>query len=313
MTADHWQDYWASGGTSERALGDAAQRTFLANHWRALFDAHAQPNTCVVDIACGDGAVFACAKASLSAPGVTMVATDAAHAGVRAAVRKLPGTIGVASTAGRLPFADRAMDIVVSQFGLEYGGAQAFAEAARIVKANGVFSAICHLKGGGIDGECAENARMLHEYAASRLGKYARAALAASFESRTAPRTPQERAIETAFQDAARRAAGAVQNAPNSAARSMLGSALQEITALAARRFAYDPTEALAFVDHVDASLSAYHARMRSMLAAALDQNAIGAIAEVFQSAKLIRFSATQVAFAPGAAASAWRIEARRA
>jgi SAM-dependent methyltransferase len=315
VIAAHWEDYWASGGTSDRALGGADQRAFLAQYWGALFASNARASSTVVDLACGDGAVFAFGRAQLAAgaAGATLIAVDAAPAAARAATRAADGVVSAAADASRLPLRDGIADIVVSQFGLEYSGKEAFSEAARIVARGGVFAAICHLRGGAIDTECRENARVLQAFADERLAECALAALAETHVSGPDLVLSYEIEPEIAFRHAMQRVAYVLRTAPESAAKAMVASAVNEIAAVATRRLAYDATQALAFVDHITASLAAYSNRMRAMLAASLDQNAIGHIAQRLQAADITEFGAVQVAFAPGAAPSAWRIEARRA
>jgi SAM-dependent methyltransferase len=312
MIASPWHEYWASGGDGERALGNPAQRSFLARHWCDLFARSASPGPIIVDIACGDGAIFGFAREQLqqTAPGL-LIALDASDAAVRSAMRATEGVYGAASDACSIPLAAAAADLVVSQFGLEYAGAPAFAEAARILKPGGILSAICHFAQGGIYAECAKNLRLLDVFFQEGLAEHARESLASSYARRDAPALQND--AENKFQHAARRVASALEAAPASVAKTTLASALRDITTLGARRMAYDPTEALAYVDQLKASLSSYRERMRSMVNAALDQPAIDRIVETLASAGMINVAAEPIAFAADGPISAWRIQALRA
>ncbi len=310
MVAKHWHEYWASGGAAERALGDPSERTFLATHWRKTFSDYAATNAIVVDIACGDGVIFSFAREELRQS--TLIALDASEAGVRAAMRATPGAMGAASDACRLPVRSGAADIVVSQFGLEYGGAAAFQEAARILKPGGALSVIAHLKDGSINAECAENLRLLNLFFKEGLADHARESLASSYAQRYARAVTLDRS-EKKFQQAARRISTALESARDSVAKTTLSSALNEITALASRRMAYDSTEAFTFIDQVKTSLKHYRDRMRTMVGAALDQPAVDRAAGMLTSSGLIDVAAESIAFRAGGSPGAWRIQARRA
>lgn len=315
--AGHWQDFWQGGGKADQALGGTAQRAFLDRFWTAFFeDAPVGPRPAVIDVAAGSGAVIARAQRLLSARGVSplCIAVDYAPAAAAALRREAPGVFALVADAGRLPFRDGAADIVVSQFGIEYAGLMAFAEAARALAPGGAFHAIAHYKGGAIDAECAENARLLKAVEETALIGRARAALAATYErlARGAHPLADSRA-EATLRMAAQKAASAITAAPNFAAKAMLERFLGDLDRLSARRLAYDPREALAWLDGMAASLSAYRQRMEAMRAAALDRKRVDAALQAFAAAGLIDMSARPAAFLDGGEPAAWIIIARRA
>lgn len=313
MVGRDWHEYWASGGSSGIALADPAQRAFLAQHWHGVFTNRASSGATIIDVACGDGAIFDFVRELLPqmARWSTVIALDASDAGVRSAMRTMPDVRGVTSDAGRLPFREGAVDLVVSQFGLEYAGQKGFEEAARVLKPGGSLSAVCHHKQGSISAECAENLRILNAFFEGHLADYAKESLSASYASRYAP-TAAATGAEKKFQQAVRRLTRALGTAPNSAAKVAVASAVVEIDTLAMRRMAYDSTEALAFVDKVRASLATYRARMRSMLNAALDQTGVNQVLDKLSSAGLTG-AVTPVSFTPNGPLGAWCVEAQRA
>lgn len=314
MGGKYWHDYWASGGSGESALTKPEQRTRLAQHWRGLFAERAPQGSVVLDIGCGDGAIFGFVRDLLSQAGrgLTLIALDSSDAAARGAMNATPGATGVASDASRLPLREGAADLVVSQFGLEYAGSKAFEEAARVLKPGGTMSAVCHYKQGSISAECAENLRLLDIFFEEKVIDRAKDTLGNSFAQRYAPTAPGKDVAEKKFQQAIRRVTNAISAAPNSAAKVTLSSAMIEINTMAMRRMAYDSTEAFAFLDEVKRTLSSYRARMRSMLSAALDQPAVDQIVTTLESAGMKPAIAEPMSFEPDGAPSAWRIEARR-
>jgi ubiquinone/menaquinone biosynthesis C-methylase UbiE len=314
VAGKYWHDYWASGGSGESALTKPAQRTLLAQHWRGLFAERAPQGSVVLDIGCGDGAIFGFVRDLLGqvGRGLTLIALDSSDAAARGAMRATPGTNGVASDASRLPFGEGTADLVVSQFGLEYAGGKAFEEAARVLKPGGTMSAVCHYKQGSISAECAENLRILDIFFDEKVIDRAKETLGNSFAQRYAPTAPGKDVAEKKFQQAVRRVTNALADAPNSAAKVTLSSAMIEINTMAMRRTAYDSTEAFAFLDEVKRTLTSYRARMRSMLGAALDQPAVDQIVTTLESAGMKPATAEPMSFESDGSFSAWRIEARR-
>ncbi|MGE0595786.1 MAG: class I SAM-dependent methyltransferase [Hyphomonadaceae bacterium] len=308
MLAAHWQDYWANGGRGDLAIGAFEQRKFLAAHWRATFSARLLPSSALIlDIASGDGAALSIAAECLEQIGrrARLLTSDAAPAAVRSAVNNVPGALGLAADAARLPLADDAASLVVSQFGIEYAGLGAFAEAARVLARDGVFSAICHIKDGVIDRECAENARLLtlmRDYdllpsGAAAFGDFYRKGFACG-------------EVEQRFRIAVQEFIGVLLAAPDSAAKRFLTQIMHDVSHMSARRSAYEPADAGAWFARTGDALSLYLQRMQSMRQAAMDSERIGAVAEVFYTAGFNLFEARAVAFSDGGEMAAWRIEA---
>lgn len=130
--ADLWSDYWADAPAPDCAgLLPATARAAISEIWRAAFAALPE-GAAALDIASGRGAALCHAENArergLRLTGVDLAETippraDAAYA--------LIGGVDAA----RLPFADCAFDLTISQFGIEYAGlAPALAEAARVTK-----------------------------------------------------------------------------------------------------------------------------------------------------------------------------------
>lgn len=308
MGAEHWEHFWAKGGKGDHAIGAPPQRAFLARHWRSVFAARpTRSNNLIIDIAAGDGAILKIARECLDRDGRTahLIAVDAAPSASHAACRAVTRIDGIAADAALLPFADRTIDIAVSQFGLEYAGVRAFVETARVLRNGGFFSAVCHLKGGEIEAECAENARVLQMLRDFELLERARQAWRHSF-SRGAMNDTLELALRSSAQDVV----GELLSAPESAAKRFLSRLMSDLSSMTARRSAYEPSEALAWLDHVEDSLHLYLQRMSSMRAAALGPDHITEIRNTFSDQGFETFNAKAAAFSDGAPMAAWIIEA---
>lgn len=308
-----WQEFWA-GGEGDEAVG-GAQRHRLAELWASLFvkeRGRISGSALIVDIAAGRGVALKAAIETLE-DSSTFLALDYSPAAAASARRTLSQAVAAAADAARLPLSDGCAAAVISQFGIEYAGFPAFAEAARIIAPMGAFCSISHFRGGAIDAECAENERLIMQVADAALFLAARQALADSFRRRD-HRDPQpgDAALERAFSAAMKDAATTVNAAYPSAAKATLERFLADLARLSARRLAFDAMDALGWLDGMEASLGAYLKRMRSMRAAALDHAAIDRIQSIFSESGLGDFRAGPLLFDAKRLPAAWVIEARR-
>ncbi len=140
--SEEWSRYWARE-TSGACLPGAppAVQNALIGVWRAL--AGELPGAArVLDVAAGGGAVL---KLLLQRTGVIGTGIDYADVGPAAAALGVRGGID----AHALPFGDGGFDAVVSQFGLEYCGAAAWAEAVRVLAPGGRLLLLCHHRDSG--------------------------------------------------------------------------------------------------------------------------------------------------------------------
>lgn len=309
----HWEEFWRDAGGDGAVMGGEAQRPALDAYWRGVLGRAAfGPASRALDIASGAAPIARVAAEVLPpARRPKFWCVDYAPSALAAARRLLgPDAALVACDARALPFRPQSFAAVVSQFGLEYAGKEAFGAAAEMVAPNGVFAALVHCRGGVIDAECAENVRIIDAAGISTVIAAARAALSASY---AAPGTPNALSIEeragAAF-DAARAALGA---SGASTGRTLVARYAGDLTTLLARRRAYAPEDALAWIDGVEARLGAYAARMKAMVAAARTGDEMRAIASRLANAGLADVAFQPLTFKEGEPPGAFRLEARRA
>lgn len=136
--SDAWSRYWARE-TSGACLPGAppAVQAVLREKWTGLARALADGDH-VLDICSGAGAVLRVLGADR--PRLVLQGIDQAEVGAKAAALGVLGGIDAAC----LPFADARFAVVTSQFGLEYCGPAAWAEAARVLAPGGRLVLICH-------------------------------------------------------------------------------------------------------------------------------------------------------------------------
>ncbi|WP_017666818.1 class I SAM-dependent methyltransferase [Sandarakinorhabdus sp. AAP62] len=135
---DAWSRYWARETSGACLPGaPAAVQAALAAVWQGAF-AELPAGSRLLDVASGGGALLKLLAESGS--GVLGTGIDSAEVSPAAAALGVRGAVD----AHALPFGDASQDVVISQFGLEYCGPKAWAEAARVLAPNGLLLLVCH-------------------------------------------------------------------------------------------------------------------------------------------------------------------------
>jgi ubiquinone/menaquinone biosynthesis C-methylase UbiE len=144
-----WDSYWQDPWTHSYDIDAPANLALLDRYWFE-FESRLQPGCTVLDVGCGNGAAAFAIKAGAMMSGMPLSVTGIDEAAIDP-VRRLPANQPVLREIAfhartemeALPFADATFDVVVSQFGLEFGSpAKAMAEAARVLKPGGLLSMI---------------------------------------------------------------------------------------------------------------------------------------------------------------------------
>ncbi len=148
-TDQGWVDYWQHDGDGCEVFVNAKgeRHPALAEYWSTVF-AGVPDAAAVIDIASGAGSIFAHLPAG---HGLDLFAADIAEEALLALTDRIPGVTTTVCSADAVPYDDGRFDLVVSQFGIEYAGIDAFTEAARLVAPGGRLSGLCHVEDGYID------------------------------------------------------------------------------------------------------------------------------------------------------------------
>lgn len=266
----------------------------------------------MIDIGCGNGAVTTIAIDVSRAMGarIEVHCADCSSSAVADVRRRMPQVEAVACDALNTPYADGSFDLVVSQFGIEYAGKAAFAEAARLVSASGNLTAIVHLAGGALHRECEENLAAAAAANASNLMPLARAAFAAGFDMLAG------RMSVTEFQYHEKRLRAAVETAKRiKAARAIgafLSNLLRDIEYMLARLRNHAPDKVFSWLDLMAGELTAHEGRMASMTESALDAEAIARVAEDLSAAGFFVDPPQTLSLQETGKPAGWILSARR-
>lgn len=297
-----WSAYWKTRSSTSSLEGAGVEHhAALRQHWDTLF-ASADKDLRVIDLACGAGTV---ARRAHHAGFGDITALDYAPEALRLLKGDLPELNTVAGSLTE-PVPGAPFDLVVSQFGVEYAGTEGFRSAARMVAQGGTLALLSHLKGGGIDREVAADEAFAR--AIQQTGFVGAAKAFAEQEHRSASldrTTPHYKALE----DAARALAELAGGRPGSIAEHLMRGAQQLID----RRQAYDLADITGWLDGMNEEISAYHARMAAMGAAALSEDGAESVKNLLEEEGLLEVSIGPFPSDKSATERfAWSIRARR-
>lgn len=150
--AEAWSRYWASGALHSCAGSFAGNYAgAIADFWQRVFATLEGRPARVLDLCCGNAPLSRLLVESpvFSGDGIRIDAVDAARVDppwVAAMPAEDRGRLQVRGgiDAAALPFADAAFDLCMSQYGIEYAGASAFDEVARVLAPGGTFAGVLH-------------------------------------------------------------------------------------------------------------------------------------------------------------------------
>lgn len=275
--ADAWETYWR--GTRETAAHDkgGALEPALQAHWDRVFASAlaARPDVRALDIACGNGALADHARRHR--PDLWLICSDYSLGALRNMRQREPKNLAVAADALHPPFAPRSLDLVVSQFGVEYAGIDALFAAAELVAPGGTLALVLHLREGAIHDECARNEALLREIRDCGLLTHTAAAFSAGFAL-----DPDKPETVDAFRQAERALAPALKTVEAmlvTHGRDVLAGLADQlygdIAHMYRRMAAYELADILAWIDGMQHQLAAYRERMAAMVEAGLEPTVI--------------------------------------
>lgn len=297
-----WSDYWQREGAggevfvNAKGEGNPALQAF----WQGIFDA-LPAGAKVVDLASGAGSIYAHLGAD---HGFDLHAADIAEEALATLEERVPGVTTHVCGAEELPFDDASFDLVVSQFGVEYAGIDAFAEAGRIVAPGGSFAGLVHVRDGYID---SGNREQLEEALVTQDSAFIEHAIEltnAAF-SNSRPRLEKAEqamvpAIEAVVEAMKRRKQGI---------HSYLYFGFRK---LYENRTAYDRGDITGWLEGMQKELEINIDRLTRMTQAAMNEKDVDSIRERLQNAGLV-VAATELFKTPGNDKPiAWEIRAHR-
>lgn len=150
--SNYWTDYWQQGHLT--SFGADIKENYtgaLYAGWKNYFSTVKDSQSLVVDIGTGNGALIEIAVNGAECDRPTFYGVDRAGLKISENLRRDNIRFFAETRAEKLPFDDSAIDIVVSQFGIEYSELnESIPEISRILKDGGQFRWIMHERNSSI-------------------------------------------------------------------------------------------------------------------------------------------------------------------
>lgn len=252
-----WGEFWRESELDGCTLAFPAEaRERIALAWRRAFAVDSLGS--VLDVACGKGAVLQHVTQPRRQP---LIGVDLAPP---ACLRDTPFDVRGGIDARFLPFADRAFDTVVSQFGLEYAGlSQAIREAARV--SGRALMLLVHARDGAVVAQ--SNEQLSHISWLDQAGAFARMRAHA-----------QKKGLSSSAVDIALLSRQVVAHANRATNVALLEAVYRVVTRLDGN------SVAIASIDALEDGLIGHAARLRELAAAAPGPNEAQAAADILRS-----------------------------
>tara|TARA_R110002072_G_scaffold96195_8_gene211740 strand:- start:6403 stop:7446 length:1044 start_codon:yes stop_codon:yes gene_type:complete len=313
-----WSEYWDDDSDSGEALTNGTHAARLRGYWFGVFQTEfdaGDRSLRLLDAACGTGVVARIARQTAEARGMgglELFLTDFSEPALASAVLKpeLSHASCAAADARSLPFADESMDMVVSQFGLEYAGVGGFESAIRLVAPGGRLACVVHKEGGAIANECAGNLTVLSQVDSSGLIEAFLNLFTAIRES--APE-PDVQAFAQVAGACGQRINTVLATAMPGAAREHVSQLLRDMQTVMDRIGNYSVAEVRDWAEAQAANIAAYRLRMESMVASAQSEAGLRTITDSLARHGYDSITVAEFPIEDGVFPIAWTLDARRA
>ncbi len=263
-----WSNYWNGRTASETGevfgLVEVESNADLASFWSSVFDRVAEAK--IVDLACGAGSVL---KHVDQPKQKDLIGVDISRAALDIAESNVPGMRGIVASADKIPLADQYADMIVSQFGFEYAGKAVAPEVARILKPNGVFVAVAHMKNSSIELECRQHLTGLKTIEDSHFIHRAKAMIEAIVAFERGRSTLSREDLTPLIEQFTDAQSVLLSLAPSNRIAAHLYDGTKQ---LFERRAAYEYSDIEGWLNGMDCEIDAYKGRMSSMIGAAITE-----------------------------------------
>lgn len=298
-----WDQFWKAG--SDGALsGAGADR--LKQFWAdeaASGDVFA--GECVLDLGGGSGAL----RPFIDGP-AAYLPVDLSFDALRSARSAARSSRAIAADCRALPFVDGSIAAAVSQFGVEYAGLDGFREAGRVLAPGGAFTALVHIKGGGVDIESArDRAAATVVLSSGVLAAVRDAFFLAAGRAPFGVTAEVNRSALTAGADGLKRS---ITEHGAKAANGLAKRLFDDIAVLFSKMSAYDPDDIARWTSALSSDIDAYANRLAAMQRAAMDQTAVRQAMDALSSNSVEHATDEPSVLSAAGAPIAWVLKGRK-
>ncbi|WP_088330652.1 class I SAM-dependent methyltransferase [Lacimicrobium sp. SS2-24] len=318
-----WDDYWQKA-TAAGFQHKEAEHAVIEQFWHQFFTVQFKqhPARVILELACGKGAVSGLARQCLNTlsepektgqdatPHVEHYCLDYSFAAAKATASTLNLRGAIVADGARLPLRDASVDMLFSQFGMEYAGPHALIQATQALRKGGVLVAVIHHRDGLIYQHSERSVSALYEVLQSDIFELAAQAFDAGFA------LIKGQGSEQAFQQADRAMSTPVQQITAllktrgpQVADGIVMQFYRDLGEMFNQMHHYEANDVRQWLHNMKQEMLTHRQRMQSMLDAAYDQQAIQYLVETLSNTGLNIEQCDTISSAEGLLA--WRLVAR--
>lgn len=271
---EDWERFWAGSGATQDLA--AIQLPALESLWATLLAglSFEEPDLIAVELASGSGSVSKYLMKHPLLESATKVALDAS---LSALMQTQFDECPVAGNIDRLPFADRSIQLLTSQFGVEYAGLASIESALECVAPNGYFIFVMHIKDGAISAECGSNLMAIERFLETGFIEAARTLLGSLWGN--APEVEQLDNVKR-FKRAVRATEATLLQLPDGQGRDTSLQTYNAIADIVEEPRSFDPSVAGKWFLEAESELLSYCSRMRQMRSVALSRQGFSSLVD---------------------------------
>lgn len=261
-----WSGYW-SGVRHSGRLEEVIKLEEVNDVWSRWF-ASMQADTdikTIVDLGAGNGALFRQIRKQPALNPELLIAVDCAADALNSVEQPALATVADFRS---LPFLPGCADIVMSQFGIEYGGQEAVREAIPLVAPEGYLALVIHCRGSALFTESQANERVLQQFESARFVDSARELFRFYHRGEGGRKTSDEPAVAD-FRDAIQRVEALINGARDLPSGEFVRQIYAAVADVHDRAAHYTLSDLELWFDHLQTECLMYLDRMRHMIKSA--------------------------------------------
>tara|TARA_B100002003_G_C14155395_1_gene556192 strand:+ start:6479 stop:7465 length:987 start_codon:yes stop_codon:yes gene_type:complete len=313
---DDWDKYWSGvggiGAFTDGGVSHPAITAYWQHFFRTLSVSPAIGSLKIIDIAGGNGALIETAGQIYGDEQLAITSLDLSPAAIQQLTKRFPHVNGLVADANAIPLQDNSSDLVVSQFGIEYAGADAIDEAIRVVNPVGNIALMMHCENGVIFYESKANLTVIQRVLNSHILPLAKCFFTAQAELYRDGDKQRSRFQAQAQQFSV--ALGVLEHCMtefgSGAAGGFVHKLYNDLANVHEAFGQYVLSEVLDWLSDMEVELEAYKGRMQAMLDAAIAEDEFNEITEKFRQSEFTLTLADKLYSPDNANPLAWVVAA---
>ncbi|WP_339768947.1 class I SAM-dependent methyltransferase [uncultured Paraglaciecola sp.] len=305
---NEWEKHWIKTSDTAAHASNAIHDRVTQHYWKSNLKSCILKNNQVLDLASGRGALLDIVRSCQpfqTDHGMQYCSVDLSKTALQKIKSVYPKSNVVRADCAKLPFPSNSFDLIMSQFGIEYAGLDAFFECSRVLKKSGKFMGISHYRHGALHIECVDNLEAVDFLSNIEFFRYAQLAFHAKL---TGDPDVQSKQLEMVFTDILSRLFHAVSEQPK-----LVGGLLLRLYNDTSYMYKnWDRFEAVAIIqwlDNMEEELNNYRARMASMNESALDEASLDQALIAFKTKGFNKIIRREISINKHTQPFAWSIE----